>query len=510
MYKLKYYSGYIYIEINDLDWLVDTGSPSSFGSIDTLEIANKTFSIQSSLLNLNPTILSQYVEHKVAGLLGTDVLNEFYIIFDIKNQKISFSIDKIDLDGEILDIDEVMGIPIVVSTIKDNNSRMFFDTGAQISYIQKEDLSHYDSMGTITDFYPGIGQFKTDTAIVDVQLGNLKYKLKCGSLPEMLNITLLMTNTKGIIGNETMQDAIVGYFPKESRLIFSSNKKQDKSTLRMRSSKVNPYSIIIEKLIQIGKDYEHLLIENISEDKDLVALSGADRGKMYDYFMRGPHGYTSDEISNILKGTIVSEIKLMKNEWGYGSVSATIAITFALVAVDYKQAEKMMKWSETFGFRSYYFHYGQGIRKSPELHAYILRYSTNNDSIEFAKRALDSYQKHRQYIEDQKEQRSEEASKRKLSAQKLISNDIEDRKNGLRGQLIEELNSLSPYEKLVKMADDTRHSVKYYPKNMAYQITKEDFSKLSSVRLENIKRMSNMKIKGSTPWGQFKFRLLES
>lgn len=509
MYKLKYLRGYIYAEIDGFDWLIDTGSPSSFGSISTLAIANKTFLIQSDLLNLNSTTLSQYVQHEVAGLLGTDILNAFNIIFDIKNQRIKFNIDKIDLDGKTLDVDNVMGVPVVIASIKDKDGRMFFDTGAKISYIQKEGLLHYDSIGTIIDFYPGIGQFETDTAMVDLQLGNLKYKLKCGSLPEMLNKTLLMTNTKGIIGNEMMQDAIVGYFPKENKLIFLSNKKQEQTTLTDYPFKVKPYLSIIKKLILIGKKYKYLSIDNIFEDENLVVFSSSDQHNIYNYFMREPHGYTSNELSNILIGTIVNEIKLMKSNCGYGSASATIAITFALIAEDYKQAERMIEWSKKFGFRSYYFHYGEKIRKSPELYSYILRYSTNNDSIEFAKKALDSYNKYRQDIENEEKRRSEEASKRKTYVKKLISNDIEDRKNGLRKQLIEELNSLSTYEKLLKMADDKRHSIKYYPKNMAYQITKEDIAKLSLTRLENLKKMSRMKIKSSTPWGQFKRKLLE-
>lgn len=509
MYRLKYCNGHIYTEIDGSDWLIDTGSPASFGKIDTIKISNKTFSIQSSLLDLNSTTLSEYVKYETVGLLGTDILNEFNIIFNIKNQQINFSTDKIDLDGEIITLDDVMGIPVVVATVKNNNSRMFFDTGAQISYIQKEDLSYYDSLGTVKDFYPGVGQFETDTAIVDLQLGNLGYKLKCGSLPEMLNMTLLMTQINGIIGNEIMSDAIVGYFPKDCKLIFSLNKEKDKSTLAEPPSDTRPHSSIINNLIKIGKDYEYLHIENIFEDKNLIVFSAADQHKIYNYFMRGPHGYTSDELSNILKGTIVCEIKHMNNKYGYGSVSATIAITFALIAVDYKQAEKMMKWAEVFGFYSYYFGYGQSIRKSPELYAYILRYSLNNESIEFAKRALESYEKYKQYIEDKEKQRSEKTKKRKIYTQKLISNDIEDRKNGLRKQLIEKLNSLSSYEKLVVMAEDTRHSVKYYPTNIAYAITKEDIVNLNKEQQSNLFAMTAMRLKSSTPWGVFKKKFNE-
>jgi len=41
-----------------MDWLVDTGYPSSFGNIATLEIVDETFSIQPNLLNLNSAVLS--------------------------------------------------------------------------------------------------------------------------------------------------------------------------------------------------------------------------------------------------------------------------------------------------------------------------------------------------------------------------------------------------------------------------------------------------------------------
>ena len=41
--------------------------------------------------------------------------------------------------------------------------RMFFDTGAQISYLQDDVLDTFPSAGPVTDFYPGVGQFQTET-----------------------------------------------------------------------------------------------------------------------------------------------------------------------------------------------------------------------------------------------------------------------------------------------------------------------------------------------------------
>lgn len=90
----------------------------------------------------------------------------------------------------------------------------------------------------------------------------------------------------------------------------------------------------------------------------------------------------------------------------------------------------------------------------------------------------------------------------------LIKNDVEDRNSGLREKLIEQLNEMTIYEKLVFMSNDTKHTPKYYPGNIAYHTTQEDIDKLDSNQYENISKMFNMYIKGNSPWGKFKKRFL--
>ena len=66
-----------------------------------------------------------------------------------------------------------MGIPIVIAQIAGRDYRMFFDTGAQISYFQDDSLTDFPASGSITDFYPGFGQFQTDTYLIEISLGVL-------------------------------------------------------------------------------------------------------------------------------------------------------------------------------------------------------------------------------------------------------------------------------------------------------------------------------------------------
>ena len=221
---LKFVKQHLFVSINGNDWLIDTGAPSSFGDIQELEIHGKQFSISDDYSGLTATKLSEHLDHQTIGLIGTDILNTFNILFDVAGKKISFTLEKIKLNGEELPITQVMGIPIVTAVISGAEKAMFLDTGAQISYLQNEALSTYPAAGTMEDFYPGIGAFQTDTYLVDVNLGNQELNLRCGILPELLGMTLMMAGTEGIIGNELFIDRLVGYFPQDKCIILAGKK----------------------------------------------------------------------------------------------------------------------------------------------------------------------------------------------------------------------------------------------------------------------------------------------
>jgi hypothetical protein len=72
----------------------------------------------------------------------------------------------------------------------------------------------------MTDYYPGFGQFQTDTHNVEFLIGGNSFFLRCGRLPDLLGMTLMMADTEGIIGNQIIQERVVGYFPRRKALVF--------------------------------------------------------------------------------------------------------------------------------------------------------------------------------------------------------------------------------------------------------------------------------------------------
>lgn len=217
---LRFRNGHIFVELAGGLWLLDTGAPTSFGAWSSVSFAGEEFDVERTYLGLTVATLSQFVGLPCAGLLGADVLGRFDLVFDIASARLTVTTGELEHGGTVVELDEFMGIPIVTARVGGRDYRMFFDTGAQVSYFQDDSVAQFPSAGSVTDFYPGLGQFETDTHWVPVSLGSGEFTLRCGTLPGLLGMTLMMAGTKGIIGNELLLSRTVGYFPRRRVLIL--------------------------------------------------------------------------------------------------------------------------------------------------------------------------------------------------------------------------------------------------------------------------------------------------
>lgn len=217
-YSLIYDKKHLFIEIKDGRWLLDTGAPSSFGNTESLKFSGRDFSVASNYMGLSTQMLSEYLDIDCNGLLGADILSKFDYIIDISNGILSVSNEELVFNGECLPLSEFMGIPIITVQIQDKKYQMFFDTGAQVSYLQDNAITQFTPLNKLTDFYPGFGKFETETYDVEMKLSGIVFDLQCGTLPELLGMTLAMSGTQGILGNQILLNRTVGYSPRRSLL----------------------------------------------------------------------------------------------------------------------------------------------------------------------------------------------------------------------------------------------------------------------------------------------------
>lgn len=213
-YQYTLVDGHIIVQDGNKQLLIDTGAPSSIGDSSTLAFAGGSYSMQSSYMGISPASLSKSVGTPVNALVGADILNRYDILIDPIAYRFTLTEDELPFAGTSLGLDSFMGIPIVEARVGKDTVRMFFDTGAKLSYLDTERTNAFLSVGTESDFYPGVGEFSTNAYDIPIALATENVVLRVGNLPELLQMTLMMANTSGILGTAILQTHKVTFAPR--------------------------------------------------------------------------------------------------------------------------------------------------------------------------------------------------------------------------------------------------------------------------------------------------------
>jgi len=217
-YKYSLVDGHVIVRDDEQRLLIDTGAPFSVGDTSTLAFAGGSYSMQSDYMGISPESLSRSVGSRINALVGADILDRYDIFIDPTTWSFNLTEDEFPLSGAVLGLDSFTGIPIVEAMIGRDTVRLFFDTGAKLSYLDPDITSAFEVVGTETDFYPGIGDFSTNAYDVPIILASENIVLRVGNLPELLQMTLMMANTSGILGTAILQTHKVTFAPRRSAM----------------------------------------------------------------------------------------------------------------------------------------------------------------------------------------------------------------------------------------------------------------------------------------------------
>lgn len=199
-FELSNFKNHLLFKSDDKIFLLDTGTPSTVSSNGQLFFLDERLSVQKDYLGFTTDKLSEYVGTKIDVLLGGDILSNLSILINVKLGKVSFSKESVEKEGEKFSFEVFMGIPIISFNFNDKSCRGFLDTGAALSYIKVNMTNGLKSAGNKTDFYPGYGQFTTQTYQIPIQVSGRQFSVIFGNLPSILETTLMMAGVDGIIG----------------------------------------------------------------------------------------------------------------------------------------------------------------------------------------------------------------------------------------------------------------------------------------------------------------------
>ena len=199
-YQINLFKGHAIIVDGENTILIDTGAPSTIHDTKNIEFCGKIYHCATNQMGLTVEKLSEMLGTKITTLLGNDILSNYKILFDYRNKLVLFNSEEHEFIGEEVKISSFMGIPIIELSVSNKPLKFFIDTGAKLSYLSNNFTKNYKSVGKEVDFYPGVGEFETDCYEILTNIGNREFLVKYGNLPDLLQVTLMLGGTNGIIG----------------------------------------------------------------------------------------------------------------------------------------------------------------------------------------------------------------------------------------------------------------------------------------------------------------------
>lgn len=199
--------------------LIDTGSPVSVGSGEDVLFAGRRHPLQTDCLGQSIDKLTEHVRTRIDVLIGVDILNQYDNSIDHERQVLEFSDEEDDVEGEAIPVELLSGIPVLEADVGGRRIKVFFDTGAPVSYARKEIVQAFPRVGTADDSHITCGAFQTDLHRVPVRLGSRTFTLDIGILPHAQEKALLAVGVEGILGTALLEHFTISYQPRRKRII---------------------------------------------------------------------------------------------------------------------------------------------------------------------------------------------------------------------------------------------------------------------------------------------------
>ncbi|MBV6477954.1 MAG: hypothetical protein HGGPFJEG_00699 [Ignavibacteria bacterium] len=199
-FQINLFKGHPIIKDGENIMLIDTGAPSTIHFANNLFFCSDNFSCTTNYMGLTVQKISEMLGTEITTLIGADILSNFKVLLDYKNEVVVFSKDETHSLSNEISILSFMGIPIIELIVDNQILKFFLDTGAKLSYLDSKLTSQHTSIGIEEDFYPGVGKFETKCYEILTNFGSKEFQVKYGNLPNLLQMTLMLGGTNGIIG----------------------------------------------------------------------------------------------------------------------------------------------------------------------------------------------------------------------------------------------------------------------------------------------------------------------
>ena len=268
--------GILCIESDSDTIILDTGSPVSLGTGDTIDLGGVPIETQTSILGYSWESVKDSLPFSVSALVGTDQIGANSISINLEEQSAIW--------GEALNngfaMEMMAGVPVISATLNGKPGRFFFDTGASICYvIDDQFIEGCNSVGEFEDFHPMLGKFATRLFSAPLNMNEQPIDVNVGILPDEFSAMMTPFGIDGIIGtNSILKQAIQLDFTNN---LFRFPKRENSAP---HDSWANSYDQLFEA--SFGSLLDHItdltmgLVVELSEPTESILDVGAGTGRM--------------------------------------------------------------------------------------------------------------------------------------------------------------------------------------------------------------------------------------
>ncbi len=197
--------GHIIFDMDGKRVLLDTGAPVSVGEAERIDFLGETFRLVPSYFGVNLVDLSKNIGDHIDILMGSDIIGCFDCLIDPTTSSVTIGKNLCEFSITTA-LESIMNVPIISCSIDGSRVRMFFDTGARLSYLDPEIAERGEPRGEEQDFYPHTGKFTTKAYTKSLRIAEEPMNLKVGVLPQLLQMTLKAADVSGIIGTAILDN----------------------------------------------------------------------------------------------------------------------------------------------------------------------------------------------------------------------------------------------------------------------------------------------------------------
>lgn len=199
-FPLHNVDGHLLAEIDSGRYLVDTGRPNSIGDDSPILVGSRRFDVQRRVGMADAGSISRDIRTQVSGVVGTDVLCQFDVGFDIEACLLVLDENPRPLPGRVVKADFASGLPVLSAQIGGVAVPMILSTGSKISFLRADLAAGGEFVGRDVGTIAGEGEYETEVRNVNIRFGEMTYGIPVGTLPPTLERTLSVTGVAGILG----------------------------------------------------------------------------------------------------------------------------------------------------------------------------------------------------------------------------------------------------------------------------------------------------------------------